>query len=134
MPKAISSNPRASSERPDVRSPAATKPLAARSAAAPSGTLIQNSHRQDACSMSRPPTPGPRAGPRATAKPTVPISRPSCLLPAAAAMIVWPAGTIRPAASPCRPRARVSVARSVARAQQTDARMKIVRLAAHSLP
>ena len=120
-PKPISITPMVSSRFVCDTSSGGSTYLAATAAMIPTGKLIQNNQRQDKLSISTPPSPGPNAGPSATAKPTVPIKRPSCWRLAASLSIACPTGTIKPAASPCKHRATINVVRSRDIPHNTDA-------------
>ena len=74
--------------------------------------------------MSSPPATGPMTGASTTAIPTVLITRPIRLGPAARASMICPAGTSMPPATPCSTRNAMSSSIEAAAAHSTEASVK----------
>ena len=88
--------------------------------ARPTGTLIQNTHRQSSASSTRPPIAGPALNPTAWAADWMPSARPRRAGPAAATTMATLFDDSRAAPIPCTIRNAISTGRSGARPQSPE--------------
>jgi hypothetical protein len=93
--------------------------------ARPTGTLIQNTHRQSSASSTRPPIAGPALNPTACAADWMPSARPRCATPAAATTMATLLADSSAAPIACTTRKAMSTGRFGARPQSAEPSTKM---------
>ena len=120
MPVTTKSNPRTSSRPASSGSLRGSPRSAAMKATTPIGALTKKIQRHVVLSRMKPPSAGPRIGASIAGTATTLITRPMRRGPAAAAIIIWPTGRIRPPPTPWMTRNTINSVAELATPQRTD--------------